>query len=53
MFDKQRRYRLAAEYYMMTHRDWDLQPRFDVMEVYAPDGAEGKLRINHIENAFM
>lgn len=30
-----------------------LQPRFDVIEIYAPDGAASKsLRINHIENAF-
>ena len=28
------------------------QPRFDVIEVYAPDGANGRVRINHIENAF-
>ncbi len=44
-FDKQRRYRLAAEYYMMTHRDLDLQPRFDVVEIFLD-------QINHIEDAF-
>lgn len=29
------------------------QPRFDVIEVYAPRGARGALTINQIENAFM
>ena len=30
-----------------------LQPRFDVIEIYAPDGiASRDMRINHIENAF-
>ena len=28
------------------------QPRFDVVEIYAPNGSEGTIRINHIENAF-
>ena len=28
------------------------QPRFDVVEIYAPDGSGGMVRINHIENAF-
>ena len=29
------------------------QPRFDVIEVYAPDGVNSrKVSINHIENAF-
>ena len=28
------------------------QPRFDVVEIYAPNGSEGEIRINHIENAF-
>lgn len=30
----------------------DKQPRFDVVEVYAPEGMEGPIHINHIENAF-
>lgn len=31
----------------------DLQPRFDVIEIYAPDGPKTKnITINHIENAF-
>ncbi len=31
----------------------ELQPRFDVIEIYAPEGATSKaVKINHIENAF-
>lgn len=30
----------------------ELQPRFDVIEVYAPRGAEGRTEINHLRNAF-
>ena len=49
---KQRRVRIAAEYYLMEHPG-DLQPRFDVIEVYAPDGTETKAPvIRHWENAF-
>ena len=33
--------------------DCEKQPRFDVIEVYAPHGALGRVSINHIENAFM
>lgn len=49
---KQRRVITAAQLWLSMN-ETELQPRFDVMEVYAPDGAEGRLRINHIENAFM
>lgn len=28
------------------------QPRFDVIEIYAPDGMNGRADIEHIENAF-
>lgn len=48
---KQRRVRAAAELWLSTH-ETELQPRFDVVEVYAPKGAEGPLHIQHIENAF-
>lgn len=30
----------------------DRQPRFDVIEIYAPQGKAGKLTINHLEAAF-
>lgn len=37
----------------LSQNETPLQPRFDVIEVYAPEGASAKaLRINHIENAF-
>ena len=37
--NKQRRLRLAAECYLM-HHPTTLQPRFDVVEVYAPYGMD-------------
>ncbi len=48
---KQRKLILAAESYLLLNPD-RRQPRFDVVEVYAPQGAEGTLSINHIEDAF-
>ena len=50
---KQRRILAAAQLYLSTHPDEDLQPRFDVLELYAPQGESGPLRINYIEDAFM
>ncbi len=50
--EKQRKLRMAAELYLQRHRT-DLQPRFDVAEVYAPDGARTRRpRLEYIENAF-
>lgn len=49
---KQERILAAAQLWLQEH-ETDLQPRFDVIEIYAPDGAEGRVKINHIENAFM
>lgn len=49
---KQRRLRVAAEYYLMGHPT-ELQPRFDVAEVYAAQGIHTKQPdIYYIENAF-
>ena len=48
---KQQRIRSTAALYL-AQNETELQPRFDVIEIYAPDGAEGKVTINHIENAF-
>lgn len=49
---KQRRILAAAQEWMQTNRS-DLQPRFDVLEVYAPEGtATKKPRVVHWENAF-
>ncbi len=49
---KQRRLLAAAQLWLAQH-ETDRQPRFDVIEVYAPAGARGPVRITHIENAFM
>lgn len=49
---KQERLRLTAEHYLAEHPT-ELQPRFDVAEVYAPQGISTKnLQINYLENAF-
>ena len=49
---KQRKVRTAALYYLMEHPT-ELQPRFDVIEVYAPQGEATKgPAIHHWENAF-
>ena len=49
---KQERILRTAQLYLLQHQT-DLQPRFDVIEIYAPDGEHGRVRVNHIENAFM
>lgn len=49
---KQERVRLTAQQYLSEHCS-DLQPRFDVAEVYAPEGISTKNpQINYLENAF-
>ncbi len=49
---KQEKLRVAAGFYLAGHPT-DLQPRFDVAEVYAPEGiATRDPKINYIENAF-
>lgn len=49
---KQERVRTAAQLYLQEHPT-ELQPRFDVAEVYAPEGtATRKPEINYIEDAF-
>ena len=50
--EKQRKLRAAAELYLQSNQT-ELQPRFDVAEVYAPQGMNtSKPEINYIENAF-
>ncbi|MBR4549271.1 MAG: YraN family protein [Oscillospiraceae bacterium] len=49
---KQRRILAAAQLWLTQH-ETDRQPRFDVVEVYAPQGEKGPVRIEHIEDAFM
>ena len=49
---KQRRVRTAALYYLMEHPS-PLQPRFDVVEVYAPQGENTrKPVVRHWEGVF-
>ena len=49
---KRQRIMTAASLYLSEH-ETQLQPRFDVIEVYAPQGVETRFpRIHHIENAF-
>lgn len=50
--EKQRKLRTAAESYLAAHPT-QLQPRFDVAEVYAPQGMETKSpHISYLVNAF-
>jgi len=49
---KQARIRTTASLYLAEHPT-DLQPRFDVIEIYAPEGtATVNPQINHMEDAF-
>ena len=49
---KQERVRISAQLYLQEHTT-ELQPRFDVAEVYAPEGtATREPEINYIEDAF-
>ena len=49
---KQNRLRLTAQMYLSEHPT-GLQPRFDVIEIYAPQGLDTqKPVINHMEDAF-
>ena len=49
---KQRRIAAAAAFYLSSHESV-LQPRFDVIEVYAPQGMDTlHPKINHIPAAF-
>lgn len=51
-YRKQQKIRATAQLWLMRN-DQGLQPRFDVIEVYAPCGGGGEhVQINHIENAF-
>jgi len=50
--DKQRKITATANLWLASHKT-SLQPRFDVIEVYAPDGADTvSPEIIHLENAF-
>lgn len=57
-YRKQQRLRLAAETYLYLCGQsqpqlLELQPRFDVAEIYAPQGTETReISVSYIENAF-
>ena len=49
---KQRRVIMTAGYWLTSHQT-ELQPRFDVIEIYAPSGERTLFpKINHLEDAF-
>ncbi len=49
---KQDKIRMTASLYLQNNST-DLQPRFDVIEIYAPEGtATSKPTIEHMEDAF-
>ncbi len=49
---KQQRILKSASLWLSVH-GCELQPRFDVIEIYAPEGMESeKLTIHHLEDAF-
>ena len=49
---KQARLRATAELWL-SQNETDLQPRFDVVEIYAPEGIETRHpKIRHLEDAF-
>ncbi|MBR4953987.1 MAG: YraN family protein [Oscillospiraceae bacterium] len=49
---KQEKVKTAAQMWLSAN-ETALQPRFDVIEIYAPEGEKTKtLKVNHIENAF-
>ena len=49
---KQRRIRTTAQWYL-SQNPTELQPRFDIVEIYAPQGLETpKPIIHHMEDAF-
>lgn len=51
-YQKQNRLRTTASIYL-SQNPTDLQPRFDVIEIYAPEGTGTKKPIiNHMEDAF-
>lgn len=51
-YHKQNRLRTTAQMYL-AQNPTDLPVRFDVIEIYAPDGIATKQpQINHLENAF-
>ena len=51
-YAKQQRIRKSASLWLSLH-GCELQPRFDVIEIYAPAGTDSRrLTVNHLEDAF-
>ena len=51
-YHKQNRLRTTADYFLSEYQT-NLQPRFDVIEIYAPDGVDTRNPvILHLEDAF-
>ena len=51
-YHKQNRLRATAEFFL-SQNSTELQPRFDVIEIYAPEGTDTKKPvIHHLEDAF-
>ena len=51
-YQKQNKLKVTASIYL-SQNPTDLQPRFDVIEIYAPEGTATKQPIiNHMEDAF-
>ena len=51
-YSKQQKIIRSASLFLAGY-DTEKQPRFDVIEVYAPQGMFSPVKINHIEDAFM
>ena len=49
---KQEKIILTAQAYLQEKEDNKSQPRFDVIEIYAPYGICDEFVLNHIENAY-
>lgn len=49
---KQRKIILAARSWLAKNNT-DKTVRFDIIEIYAPEGISDNFRLNHIENAFL
>lgn len=50
-YNKQRKIRMTASAWL-ARNETELQPRFDVIEIYAPEGIKGTVEINQIIDAF-
>ncbi|MBR5542988.1 MAG: YraN family protein [Oscillospiraceae bacterium] len=49
--EKQRKIKIAAESWLLKNPT-EKELRFDVIEIYAPQGISQNYKLNHIENAF-